>query len=307
MLWLLIIAGGSIALAFFLLMDIATVPARERTSSIRRAAGYGKNRAVSSSSGVLDDGTFKDRALLPMKTGLARAVLRITPRASVETVSNKLLRAGLNRRVSPTGYLASKAILCFFGFVGGQVFASLGGALASKALLLGIVFAIVGFMLPDVVVTFKTRGRKEIVRAELPDALDLLAVSVEAGLGFDGAISKLTEHMDGPLADEFALTLGEMRIGESRQNALTKMMKRVEIPEVSAFVRAIIQADQLGISLGRILKVQAADTRARRQLAAEERAMKAPIKMLFPTVIFIFPAMFIVILGPAFMNLSELF
>jgi tight adherence protein C len=275
-------------------------------SSIRRAAGYGKTRAVSSST-VLDDGTFKDRALLPMKTGLARAVLRITPRANVETVTNKLLRAGLNRKVSPTGYLASKAVLGLLGFIGGQVFASVGGALASKALLLGVVFAIVGFMLPDVVVTLKTRGRKEILRAELPDALDLLAVSVEAGLGFDGAISKLTEHMDGPLADEFALALGEMRIGESRQNALTKMMKRVDTPELSAFVRAIIQADQLGISLGRILKVQAGDTRTRRQLAAEERAMKAPIKMLFPTVIFIFPAMFIVILGPAFMNLSELF
>jgi tight adherence protein C len=306
MIWPLLIAGGAVALAFFLLMDVATLPARQRAGSIRRAAGYGKTRTVSSST-VLDDGTFKDRALIPMKTGLARAVLRITPRASVETVTNKLLRAGLNRKVSPTGYLASKAILGFVGFVGGQVFASVAGALASKALLLGIVFAFCGFMLPDVVVTMKTRGRKEVLRAELPDALDLLAVSVEAGLGFDGAISKLTEHMDGPLADEFALALGEMRIGESRQNALTKMMKRVETPEFSAFVRAIIQADQLGISLGRILKVQASDTRNRRQLAAEERAMKAPIKMLFPTVIFIFPAMFIVILGPAFMNLSELF
>jgi tight adherence protein C len=306
MLWLLIIAGASIALAFFLLMDVATLPARQRAGSIRRAAGYGKHR-VAASSRVLDDGTFRDRALVPMKTGLARAVLRITPRASVETVSNKLLRAGLNRKLSPTSYLASKAVLCFVGFVGGQVFASIAGALASRALLLGIAFAFVGFMLPDVFVTLKTRSRKEILRAELPDALDLLAVSVEAGLGFDGAISKLTEHMDGPLADEFALALGEMRIGESRQNALTKMMHRVETPEFSAFVRAIIQADQLGISLGRILKVQAGDTRSRRQLAAEERAMKAPIKMLFPTVIFIFPAMFIVILGPAFMNLSELF
>jgi tight adherence protein C len=306
MIWTLIIAGGAVAFAFFLLMDLATLPARERMGSIRRAAGYGKTRTASNSS-VLDDGTFKDRALTPMKTGLARAVLRITPRASVETVTNKLMRAGLNRKVSPTGYLASKAILGFLGFVGGQVFASLAGALASKALLLGIVFAIVGFMLPDVVLTLKTRTRKEVLRAELPDALDLLAVSVEAGLGFDGAISKLTEHMDGPLADEFALALGEMRIGESRLNALTKMMKRVDTPELSAFVRAIIQADQLGISLGRILKVQAGDTRNRRQLAAEERAMKAPIKMLFPTVIFIFPAMFIVILGPAFMNLSELF
>ncbi len=306
MLLLLIIAGGSIALAFFLLMDIATQPARDRSSSIRRAAGYGKARVIARTS-VLDDGTFRDRALVPMKTGLARAVLRITPRASVESVTNKLLAAGLNRKVSPTGYLASKAVLCFLGFIGGQVFASLAGALASKALLLGVAFAFVGFMLPDVVLTLKTRTRKEILRAELPDALDLLAVSVEAGLGFDGAISKLTEHMEGPLADEFALALGEMRIGESRSNALGKMMKRVDTPELSAFVRAIIQADQLGISLGRILKVQASDTRNRRQLAAEERAMKAPIKMLFPTVIFVFPAMFIVILGPAFMNLSELF
>jgi tight adherence protein C len=306
MLWLLILAGGSVALAFFLLMDVASQPARERSSSIRRAAAYGKSRVVARSS-VLDDGTFKDRALVPMKTGLARAVLRITPRASVETVTNKLLAAGLNRKVSPTSYLASKAVLGFLGFVGGQVFANLAGALASKALLLGIAFAFVGFMVPDVVLTLKTRGRKEVLRAELPDALDLLAVSVEAGMGFDGAISKLTEHMDGPLADEFALALGEMRIGESRQNALTKMMKRVGTPEFSSFVRAIIQADQLGISLGRILKLQASDTRNRRQLAAEERAMKAPIKMLFPTVIFIFPAMFIVILGPAFMNLSELF
>ena len=306
MIWLLIIAGGTVALAFFLLMDVATLPARERSGSIRRAAGYGKRRAVSGSN-VLIDGTFKDRALLPMKTGLARGVRRITPRASVETVTNKLLRAGLNRTLSPTGYLASKGILAFVGFVGGQVFASVAGALASKAVLLGAAFAFVGFMLPDVVVTLKTRGRKEVLRAELPDALDLLAVSVEAGLGFDGAISTLTEHMDGPLADEFALALGEMRIGESRQNALTKMMRRVETPEFSAFVRAIIQADQLGISLGRILKVQASDTRNRRQLAAEERAMKAPIKMLFPTVIFIFPAMFVVILGPAFMNLSEIF
>lgn len=305
MILLLLLAGASVAFAFFLLMDVATLPARERLGSIRRAASYGKTRVASGA--TFDDGTFKDRAILPMKTGLARVVLRITPRASVETVSNKILRAGMNRKLSPTGYLASKGVLAVFGFIGGQIIAGATGALASRALLLGIVFAFAGFMLPDIVLTFKTRGRKEILRAELPDALDLLAVSVEAGLGFDGAISKLTEHMDGPLADEFALALGEMRIGESRQNALTKMMRRVETPEFSAFVRAIIQADQLGISLGRILKVQAADTRARRQLAAEERAMKAPIKMLFPTVIFIFPAMFIVILGPAFLNLSELF
>ena len=151
----------------------------------------------------------------------------------------------------------------------------------------------------------RLRSRREEIRAQLPDVLDLLAVSVEAGLGFDGALAKLTEHMQGALVDEFALTLGKIRMGESRQDALRKMSDRVNTPEVAAFVRSVIQADQLGISLGRILRVQAADSRLRRQAAAEERAMKAPIKMLFPTVLFIFPAMFIVILGPAFMNLSH--
>jgi tight adherence protein C len=113
--------------------------------------------------------------------------------------------------------------------------------------------------------------------------------------------------MEGPLAGEFALTLSEMRIGESRSEALKRMSDRVDAPELSAFTRAIIQADQLGTTLGRILRVQAADARLRRQAAAEERAMKAPIKMLFPTVLFIFPAMFLVILGPAILNVQKIF
>ena len=113
--------------------------------------------------------------------------------------------------------------------------------------------------------------------------------------------------MDGALSEEFALTLGEMRVGESRQEALKKMAERIDTPELSAFVRAIVQADQLGISLGRILRVQAADSRLRRQAAAEEKAMKAPIKMMFPTALFIFPAMFVVILGPSAISFVHVF
>jgi tight adherence protein C len=169
------------------------------------------------------------------------------------------------------------------------------------------VFGAGGFIAPSFFVSTRARRRQSHVSADLPDALDLLAVSVEAGLGFDGAVSKLTEHMQGPLIDEFELTLGEMRIGESRSDALKKMADRVAAQEMAAFVRSIIQADQLGISLGRILRVQATDARLKRQAAAEERAMKAPIKMLFPLVMFIFPSMFIVILGPAFLNLGKLF
>src|SRR5205085_4684873 len=129
-----------------------------------------------------------------------------------------------------------------------------------------------GFIGPDFVVNSRIKSRQEAIRAQLPDSLDLLAVSVEAGLGFDGAVSKLTESLNGPLIDEFNLTLSEMRVGESRPEALRKLSERAQVAELSAFTRALIQADTLGISLGRILRIQAADPRERRQAMAAGRA-----------------------------------
>jgi tight adherence protein C len=301
---LLIIGIASLGLAAFVVGEVATLPARERDGALRRAATYGRSRAKTISFG--GDG-FRERAVDPLKTSLARAVLSMSPKSTVDSVSSKLLGAGLGRRVSPTGYLASKALLAAGGIPAGAVLASALGKNGSSALVLGLAIGAAGFFLPDSIVTMCARSRREKVRAELPDALDLLAVSVEAGMGFDGAIAKLAEHMEGPLVEEMALALSEMRIGASRTDALKKMADRSGIPEIANFTRAIIQADQLGISLGRILRVQATDTRLRRQAAAEEKAMKAPIKMLFPTVLFIFPSMFIVVLGPAFLNLSKFF
>ena len=292
---ILLFAIAALGAAVFLIGEAATLPARERHGSIRRAATYGKSRRPSSGR---PEQSFGDRVVEPMKMGLAQGVLKVSPRMTVDAVSARLMGAGLGRVISPTTFLASKAAAALV--VGGVI----GGAFP---ILLAVVFALLGFMLPDVVVSFKARGRRDQIKAAMPDALDLLAVSVEAGLGFDAAIQKLTEHMEGPLIEEFALALGEMRIGETRAKALQKMVDRVQAPELASFVRAIIQADQLGISLGRILRVQATDTRNKRQAAAEEKAMKAPIKMLFPTALFIFPAMFIVILGPAFLNFRGIF
>ena len=301
---LLILGLGALALAVYLVGEVATAPSRERRGSLKRAATYGDARSAGPG---LREQTFGERVVAPMRMSLAHAVLRVNRRSSVDKVGTKLLGAGLGRTISPQTFLATKAMAACGGFVGGAFLGALAGKGGGIAAFLAFVFAALGFLVPDVVVSFKGRGRRERIRSELPDALDLLAVSVEAGMGFDGAIQKLTEHMEGPLIDEFGLALGEMRIGESRRNALQKMVARVDTPELASFVRSIIQADELGISLGRILKVQAADTRNKRQAAAEEKAMKAPIKMLFPTVLFIFPAMFIIILGPAFLNLSELF
>jgi tight adherence protein C len=244
--------------------------------------------------------------LTPAGERLAGFTLRLHPKTTIDGVSARLLAAGLGRSISPTTFLALKSAFAIGGVLFGAIF---GGTLTGPGGVLFCAIALggIGFIAPDFAVSAKARSRKDRIRAELPDALDLMAVSVEAGLGFDGALSKLTEHMHGPLADEFALTLSEIRIGESRQDALKKLADRTGTPELSSFVRAIIQADQLGISLGRILRVQATDSRLKRQAAAEEKAMKAPIKMLFPTVLFIFPAMFLVILGPAFLNLSKIF
>jgi tight adherence protein C len=297
---LLFLAIAFLAAAAYVIGEVVTLPARERVDSVRRASRYGRVNALDPS--AVDP--LRERTLRPLKERLARFVLRLSPKATVESTSMRLLAAGLGRKVSPTGFLAAKAILAVMGFVLGVILGASSSALL--AVMLGLMLGGLGFVAPDFIVSSKTRSRRERIRAELPDALDLLAVSVEAGLGFDGAIVKLTENMEGPLAEEFALTLNEMRIGETRSDALKKLSERVGTPELAAFVRAIVQADQFGISLGRILRVQAADTRLRRQSAAEEKAMKAPIKMLFPTVAFIFPAMFLVVLGPAFLNLKKI-
>ena len=298
---LLLFAVFFLGAAAFLVGEVAAAPTRERRQAIDRAKDYGHIHAPENQLAA-----FRERVILPAMHRLAAIAFRLNPRVTHEMIGLRLHSAGLGRRFTPTGFLAAKGLLgavgIFFGFVIGT---SMGGPAAGFAL--ALVLGAVGFIGPGMLVTMRTRARREELRAQLPDSLDLLAVSVEAGLGFDGAITKLTEHTEGALPEEFALTLNEMRIGESRHDALKKLAERAAAPEIAHFSRAIIQADQLGISLGRILKVQAVDQRNRRQAAAEEKAMKAPIKMLFPLVLFIFPAMFIVILGPAFLNLSKIF
>ncbi len=299
---LIVLGAFCLAGAAYLVGEAVTLPARERRTSVRRAANYGNVRALVGQRQL----PFRQRVLTPLGERLAGWTLKLHPRTTTEGVSARLLAAGLGRTISPTTYLALKSGFALGGVLVGAL---LGGAVTGPGGVLFCAIALggIGFIAPDFVVSGKARSRKDRIRAELPDALDLMAVSVEAGMGFDGAIAKLTEHMQGPLADEFALTLSEIRIGETRQDALKKLSNRTGTPELSSFVRSIIQADQLGISLGRILRVQATDSRLKRQAAAEEKAMKAPIKMLFPTVLFIFPAMFLVILGPAFLNLSKIF
>jgi tight adherence protein C len=297
---LLMLAIATIGGAAYYFAEVASAPMRTRRDLVHRATNYGRIRTLTGK----ELPRFRDRVVTPFMTRVAKVMLRVNPRASTEEVGKKLLAAGM-RKTSPTGFIAAQGTFAIGGFVLGLIL--FGAVSPSAAPIFGLLFGVLGFVGPGMVLNGRVKRRQAAVAAELPDALDLLSVSVEAGLGFDGAVQKLTEHMDGPLIDEFELALGEIRIGEGRQEALKKLAERSASQEMSSFVRALIQADQLGISLGRILRIQAADTRLKRQLLAEEKAMKAPIKMLFPTVVFIFPAMFIVVLGPAFMNLAKIF
>jgi tight adherence protein C len=292
------LATISLALAAFFVFELATQPARERKLVLDRASRYGRPKLA----GKPTSESFRKRALRPLVQRTAGAMMKLNRRVSLEEMQWTLQGAG-KHDVSPEAFLAAKG-LC--GGAGVLLGIALGAASSGMAIVLyPLCLGALGYVLPGYIINGQARRRRERAVGQLPDALDLMAVSVEAGLSFDGAISKLTEHMQGPLIEEFELALGEIRVGASRPDALKKLALRLDTPEIAAFVRSLIQADQLGISLGRILRVQATDTRLKRQAAAEEKAAKAPIKMLFPTVIFIFPAMFLVILGPAMLSLKE--
>jgi tight adherence protein C len=297
---LLILASICLTLAAVCVGNVATLPARNRRARIRSAATYGNVRV----SAGPERARFQERVISPFVTWLARTMLRLNAKQSLESLSMLLMSAGM-RNTSAQTFLAAKGISAGGGIILGIVLGAFSSVTA--VFVFSSMLGAVGYIAPAIVVSQRAKRRQATIVSQLPDALDLLAVSVEAGLGFDGAVAKLTQYMSGPLPEEFELALGEMRIGESRSDALKKLALRAGTPEVSSFVRSIVQADQLGTSLGRILRVQATDTRLKRQATAEERAMKAPIKMLFPTVAFIFPAMFIVILGPALLSLGKLF
>jgi tight adherence protein C len=296
---LLLLAFVCLAGALVIVGQLVTKPARDRQASLRRAGAYTDSETISGEP-LLE--RLNDR----YAGRLAQFASRLDPRATEARIGFKLVSAGLARSISPVGFLASKVVLGAIGLGLGSMLGALTGP-PLRALLFGAAGGAFGFFGPDVVVTSRTRKRRDLMRRELPDSLDVLAVSVEGGLGFDAALARLGEHLEGPLVEEFLLVLAELRIGESRAKALRKMAERVDIPELTAVVNSLIQAEQLGSPLGRMLRIQAEESRNRRQVAAEERAMKAPVKMLVPTAILIFPAMFVVILGPALLKLNEAF
>jgi len=296
---LLILALFLLFGAGVLVAETLTRSSRQRKASLARARAYAD--VSESADGPAGEGLWQSAQNL-----LAPVALKLTPSASLDSISDKLVAAGLVRRMSPMSFLATKTLLGAAGIL-------LGGAIAvqNKSSVMGLVavviFALVLFLIPDVYLTMRKRVRRERISSSLPNALDLLAVSVTAGLSFDAAVAKMADSMDGPIVEEFKITLGEMRVGVARRQALKNLAQRVDIREVTLFAQAVIQSDELGSPLSKALQVQAEDVRKRRQAVAEEKAAKLPVKMIPPTAVFIFPVLFIIVLGPAMLSLGEYF
>jgi tight adherence protein C len=250
---------------------------------------------------------ISERVIAPVLTALSHLTGRFTPEGYRETIAKKLVLAGNPKNLTVDQVLVFKLL----GSVSGLVWLPLILLGLGMGGLFG--FAFVGFlwfasfMWPDLFLARAIEDRQHQIAVQLPDILDLLVISVEAGLGFEQALERTTGAVPGPLSDEFRRMLRETRIGASRAEALRAMDERSDVPELRTFILAMLQADTFGVSISRLLRSQADEMRIRRRLRAQELAMKAPVKMLFPMVFCIFPSIFVVILGPAIISLSETF
>ncbi len=250
---------------------------------------------------------LRERLLGPMVNAFSRLGGRFNPPDYVESVRRKHVQAGIYSADRVERFLAAR-ILCFalvpfwLGFVFILNPLQMSGMLQLVLAGVGVAGLAIG---PNSRLNNKVAVRAAGIQRSLADVLDLLVISVEAGLGFEQAVDRVIENVPGDLSDEFARVLGETSAGSTRADALRGLQERVDLPEIRSFVLAMIQADRFGVSIGRVLRSQADEMRIKRRQLAQEKAQKAPVKMLIPMVFCIFPALFVVILGPALINISE--
>lgn len=241
---------------------------------------------------------FSQRVIRPLWNKLQHLGKRLSSPERKLSYQNKLVAAG-----EPYGLDAEGLVVLKYGFMSGLAVAGFFVGTLTTAILLGII----GYFIPDLLLTAWKNQRRDRILKSLPDMLDMLSVSVEAGLGFDAALQKVVEKIEGPLSSEFQRTLNEIKLGKPRREALKDLSVRLEVDDVSTFISSLIQADQLGVSIANVLRVQADQVREKRSQRAEEKAQKAPVKILIPLVFFIFPAIFIILLGPAVIQVIDIF
>ncbi|MDQ6686896.1 MAG: type II secretion system F family protein [Actinomycetota bacterium] len=305
---ILLIAGlGAIFLALTLLLGTIGAFTAERSQVGRSLAAV---RALESAPLSLRrdaDRSFEERVLGPATIRLSRLGRRLTAGGQTDKYRRKLELAGSPAKWDTDRVLAFKVL----GLLGGLLFGAGVSFLMSLHTLvfLGVttLATLIGFFAIDMWLYQRAYDRRDRIRKELPDALDLLTISVEAGLAFDSALSQVARNTVGPLAEEFFRVLQEMQIGVGRSEAMRGLGDRTELPELRGFVTAMVQADSFGIPIANVLRIQAHEMRLKRSQRAEEQAQKVPVKILFPLIFTILPALFIVIIGPAAINIIHNF
>ena len=297
-----ILLAAAVALAIWAVLSQADEKATVR-ASLRQLEGYEVEN-------VRDQELLKpikERAVAPVLGGLVGIGRRLTPTGYVDQIRSRFTTLGVIGTDSVDRVLAIRVvtvavipvwfILCYFVL-------RPPGLLGHAAFLVG---ALALFLGPDAILNRRVAELKHDLRVTLPDVLDLLVISVEAGLGFEQALDRTVAAVPGPLTEEFSRMLGEVRAGSSRGDAMRAMDKRCDVAEIRSFVLAILQADTFGVSIGRVLRAQADEMRVKRRQLAQEQAQKAPVKMLIPMVFCIFPSLFVIVLGPAALNIADAF
>jgi tight adherence protein C len=250
---------------------------------------------------------FTQRVIYPMARKMGELAVRFTPQNAINSINRKLELAGSPANVDATMILAAQAI-CAVIFGGLVVLVFTVGATKwpfGRVILFAFLFGGLGYMFPQLWLSSKISRRQKEIRKAMPDALDLLTICVEAGLGFDAAMSKVSEKWESQLSFAFARAIQEIQLGKVRREALRDMAERIGIPEMTSFVAAVIQSEQLGVSLAKVLRIQSDQMRVKRRQRAEEEAHKAPLKMLIPMALLIFPSLMIVLLTPAALRLFQ--
>ena len=296
----LLLAATAVAVAIWAVASTADEKATVR-ASLRQLDGYEVDN-------VRDQellAPMKDRTLAPILARLTSIGNRYTPDGYTEKVRDKLVASGNNSPDAVDRFIAVKVVgvalvpvmvILILGVVGMK---GMSGLICTALLVAVLVFG------PDAILNRRVDERKKEIRTKLADVMDLLVISVEAGLGFEQALDRVVSSVPGPLTQEFGRMLGEVRAGSSRANAMRAMEHRCDIPELRSFVLAILQADTFGVSIGRVLRAQADEMRIKRRQMAQERAQKAPVKMMIPMVFCVFPALFVVVIGPAIINITK--
>ena len=293
----LLLAGLMFAALFTAGLAMSGQVSGERAAVIARLEEYTEEVNLDPVTEHLNQ-PFSQRVIRPLWDRLQNLGKRLSSPERKKMYQKKLVAAGM-----PYGLDAEGLVVLKYAFMCALALAGLFLANVTAAAALGIV----GYLVPDIMLNAWKNERQNKILKDLPDILDMLSVSVEAGLGFDAALQRVVEKIKGPLSEEFRQALNEIKLGKPRREALKDLAARVEVDDVSTFISSLIQADQLGVSIANVLRVQADQVREKRRQRAEEKAQKAPIKILIPLVFFIFPAIFVILLGPALIQFVDAF